>query len=180
MVIGRLVAVSALVAGLSCVSTAPYHEAHRRRGADINARYDAERAERKSRARELLMEIDGLRTYLVAVRAGAGYSPVRRVEAQAELVDLAQKCRELGDQLALPPGATAADAEEFRVSCRAKVSDELYLPTLRATYYLADFDDMMAMYRSSSDADLEALLAYSHNTNLLRERQGMGLRSRGP
>jgi hypothetical protein len=171
MGIQRWVLAAACAASLSCVSTAQYHAAHRRRVAEINARYDAELSDQLTRRRDQLAKVDELRAYLVPVKRDAGYAPEEPVSERPEMRAIVEHCRELSEQLAAQPGAR--DVDTLRGECLDIVFDKAYLPALHATYYEADFDDVLATYGTTRDADLEALLAYSHNASVLRRITAM-------
>ena len=73
-----------------------------------------------------------------------------------------------------PSPELAKEVERIAGECREKVFREDYVPALAQTYYRADFSAVAAQWGASGGkADLEALLAYSHNVAILAQMNEM-------
>jgi len=154
---------------VGCLSTAKYEQAHEQRVAAIDERYETLRAETADRWNVLLRQVNELAKYEVAVRPGEGYAPVERVEEQPGPTTLRTKCDELATE-AKSKELDSIAVEQFQAlvkECWSKYYSEIYGPALRAHYYKADIQWVLAQY--TEGADLESLFAFSHNATIASE-----------
>jgi hypothetical protein len=141
-------AVAVAIAGLGCFSTARFDTAHVRRVADIDARYGAETRQQDDWYASSVAALDQLKASVVAVVPGSRHAPVHRVEDRIAFVECRRHC---------------AGAQCLREICQPAYADALI-----KTYGHADARWVTHQLSVSRDADLESLLAFSHNQTVLR------------
>jgi hypothetical protein len=162
-----------LVGGvLSCFSSAQYHREHEQRVAEINKRYDAMRDEQMALWTPVLAQWDKSRQFLIAIKPGAGYSPVERIDALDGFAQYQRTCADVAAEAKNRKGDIAKRFEQLASDCSVKLITDYYLPTLRSYYYKADSEWAIREWiNSKGAADIESLFAYSHNTAVLGEIQ---------
>src|SRR5689334_16841973 len=130
------------LAGTSCISSAKYEQAHQQRTAEINARYDAERAETERRGAQLVAIVEESRKGLVEVLPGSRYSPIDRFDQQDWFTNVQTQCAEIQAEAK----STSGDAQlrnelgSLAQECRRKLYVELYYPALATRYFRANAD----------------------------------------
>jgi hypothetical protein len=140
------VAVAVAVVSLGCFSTGRYDTAHVERLADIHARYDAATRRQDAWYASSVAALEQLRVSVIAT--AQGHAPIRRVEDRIEIVECRRRC---------------AAAPCLREICRPAYADALI-----KTYSHADATWVTHQLSTSRHADLESLLAFSHNQAVLR------------
>jgi hypothetical protein len=159
---GAVVAV--VVMCLSCFSTAAYDRAHIQRVSSINARYDAALEREREHHAALVAELDRRRALVVPVASDAGGAPVNRVDQRADIVECRTMCgAKPGDPTEL------SRARSHMAQCLRDICLPSYVDALVKTYVHADAASATNQLALSSSADLETLLARSHNQALLAE-----------
>lgn len=94
-----------------------------------------------------------------------------RIGLSALLQVCSEKPKDAPDPI--PPELAQALAR-IADECRQRIMREAYFPALASTYYRADLDAVAAELKSASGkADLESLLAYSHNTAIITQMKQM-------
>jgi hypothetical protein len=172
----RGVVVAVAVTCLSCFSTARYDRAHTQRVSHINARYDAAVEREHQHYISLVTDLDKLRASLIPVTPGSGHAPVDPVDGRADIVECRRRCAGLRPSIPTAPRAQA----QTPAQCLRDVCQPAYADALVRTYFQADFAWATSQLASSSDAELESLLALSHNQSLLAdiEQQATALAQR--
>jgi hypothetical protein len=179
-----MVVVVVVFGGLGCFSTARYDDAHARRVASINARYEAERAEDERRQVELVAMLESHEAMLIPVgplgRLGqAGQltplaalgplgplrpaplsGPVSRVDERDDIVECRDHCERRGIDDAVDGWHTD---DKLRTQCLHQICEPAYADALTKTYADADLHWVMSQLARSDGADIEALMALSHN-----------------
>lgn len=141
-------AVAVIVTGFACFSTARYDTAHVKRVVDINARYDAESRRQQDWIASNIAALDRLKASVIAIAPGSSSTPIHRVDERDDIVACRSEC-------------TGAP-------CMREICQPAYADALVKTYASADLTWVTHQLSASTDADLEALLAFSHNQAVLR------------
>lgn len=147
--------VLALALMCSCVNTAAIHQRHAMRANNINARYAKQRTEVTAQWNEVIRLIEKRREYLIPIAEGGGYQPLDLIWESTEVRVMRSFCSK----------------EEYRDvadECRKRLRD-MYFDALERRYNRADTQWVAAQLQAHDDADLESLLAYSHNSVMLAE-----------
>jgi hypothetical protein len=155
--------VVAAIGGFGCFSTARYDDAHLQRVARINARYEAERRREDEQYATLASALDKFRMQLVPTKPGSSV-PVSRINERRDIVECRTRCVRAEAE----PPASSDEAAQAR--CLHEVCRPAYVDALTKTYFDADVAWVTDQLSASDDADvdLEALLAFSHNQEVLR------------
>jgi len=158
-----VVAVVVVVVGcFGCFSTARYDDAHLQRVAIIHARYAAEGQSVDQQYESYLAALDKLRMELIAMTPGMDV-PVSPIVDREDLV----LCRRQCEQEA-PAGPFERQSEPAKAECVREACRPAYLDALRKTYFRANVTWVMSQPPGAGDADLEALMARSHNREVRR------------
>jgi hypothetical protein len=162
----RGLVVAAVVTCLGCFSTASYDRAHSQRVSSINARHDAELEREHQHYISLVIELDKRRAFVIPVKPESAHAPVNRVDERADIVECRRLCgsRKAADIVAPLRALPGAPAQ-----CMRDICQPAYVDALIKTYSHAQIDWVNGQLSASSNADLESLLAYSHNESLLAE-----------
>jgi hypothetical protein len=151
------------VGGFGCFSTARYDDAHVQRVASINARYEAETLDEQQREVELAAVLEEHRALLVPIKPGSRSAPVRRVAEREDIVECRKQCERLGDE-----SLEASSKGQVEAQCVHEICEPAYVDALTKTYVNADSHWVASQLAVSEDAELESLLAFSHNQAVSR------------
>jgi hypothetical protein len=155
-----LFVVMVVTGGLGCFSTARYDDAHTQRVAIINARYEAESAQEARRESELVSALEADEALLIPLRLGGLSGPVSRVGDRPDIVE----CRTQCDRPSADPSVDGIHASgETRTQCLHDICDPAYTDALTRTYVEADVRWVGGQLAAREHADLESLMAFSHD-----------------
>jgi hypothetical protein len=156
--------VAVVVTGLSCFSTARYDHAHVQRVVNIDARYDEETRQEYERHASLATELDTLRASVIPIKPESSYAPVNRIDEREDIVECRRLCndRAPGSSTELQHNRNPAAAQ-----CVREICQPAYVDALSKRYFDADVTWVTSQLSSSNEAELESLLAFSHNRALL-------------
>lgn len=160
----RGVVVAVVVMCLSCFSTARYDRAHIQRVSTINERYDAALERERAHHATLVAALGERRALVIPVVPESGGAPVNRVDQRAGIVECRTMCGAKPGEPADPARGRSHTAQCLRDICLLS-----YVDALVKTYVHADAAWVMNELSLSSGADLESLLAHSHNQAVLAD-----------
>lgn len=161
----RGVVVAVALTCLSCFSTARYDRAHTQRVSNINARYDAAVEREHQHYISFVTDLGKRRASVIPVKVESGHAPVNPVDGRADIVTCRQSCASLR-----PAGPADPRVQtQTVVQCLRDTCEPAYADAVVKTYFRADLTWVASQLASSSGADLEALLAFSHNQSLLAD-----------
>jgi len=161
---GLVVVVVVAVGGLGCFSTARYEDAHIQRVASINARYEAERTQAQQREAELTAALEADRRLLAPTKPGSRCTPLHRVDEREAIVE----CRDQCERRAIDESLDGYLNEQIRKQCVHEICEPAYVDALTKTYVDADVHWVTSQLAASENADLESLMAFSHNQQVSR------------
>jgi hypothetical protein len=160
-----LVVVAVVIGVVGCFSTASYDDAHARRVASINARYEAELVQEQQHQAVLVAALAADQALLIPIKSGALSGPVSRVDEREAIVECRNHCDHRGVDASLdeihPNGPITAQ-------CLHDICEPAYVDALTKTYVDADAHWVTNQIAVSEGADLEALMAFSHNQAVAR------------
>jgi hypothetical protein len=159
----RGVVVALFAAATGCFSTARYDREHQQRVVDINARYDEQSRRERERYGTLARELDIFQSLLIPVRPESAYDPVSRVDERDDIVE----CRRSCDEHAPGEAAGRQAHEGAAAQCIRAICQPVYAAALIRTYHGADVSWVADQLTPSTSAELESLLAFSHNQAVL-------------
>jgi len=155
-----------VVGGSGCFSTARYDDAHLQRVASIHARYVAERQRVDEQYASLVAALDEQRADLIPMAPGSD-APVSRIDDREEIV----RCRSQCEHRAVA-GPCEGSSEPAKAACLHEVCRPAHLDALLKTYFRADLawatSQRSVSNDAKGDAELEALMARSHNREVRR------------
>jgi hypothetical protein len=156
------VVVIIVVGSVGCFSTARYDDAHLQRVAIIHARYAAEGQRVDQQYASYITALDKLRMELIPMTPGMDV-PVSRIVDREDLVLCRRQCAQ-----GAPAGPFERQNEPAKTECFREVCRPASLDALRKTYFRANVTGVMSQPPGASDADLEAVMARSHNREVRR------------
>jgi hypothetical protein len=162
---GVVVVVAVVVGCSGCFSTARYDDAHVKRVESIEARYEAERVREQERQTALIAALAGYHALLIPIRPGSLSAPVSRVDERDDIVQCRKQCeRRAFDK---SPERRRPDAK-VNAQCLRDTCEPAYVDALARTYVAADVHWVTLERAASEGADLEVLMAFSHNQAIRR------------
>ena len=157
-----VVVVVVVVGGSGCFSIARYDDAHFQRVASINARYAAEGQRLDAQYASSIAALDKIRVELIPMTPGSD-APVNRIDEREDIVRCRCQCEHHA-----PTGPFEGLNEPAEAECLREVCRPAYLDALRRAYFRADVTWVTSQRSASNDAELEALMARSHNRAVRR------------